>query len=670
MSTKKIAIGVSLAIVLAAGWIGGGIYAQKKFQAEAKAFADGMSSNVGITVKGLKQDSGFLSSSGQFTINISDASSDLDFSFDLAATYKASHLLLPDSVTRFDWDLKLAGDASKEITRLFGDSARIDGVAKISYGGNFTSSIAIPKLAAREDGVVFEFGPTAGAISGSKNKLSFDVVTNRMVVRTSDDALDMKQIKYQSELTNIAAGLGSAQFTIDELSTKDVVASGISLKASSTQRADRIDMSLMPSVRSVSYSGVTVKDTSLEIMFKDLNAKSVETLSKVFNNASPTNLTAAEKALAQDALRELIYQGFSVGITKIAAAAKEGSVDGSVSLELLKSASNKPSDFNLVKQLVSSGQLTVKAVDEQYKGMALMFGVAQETPEGLKAGYELSGGKLKFNGKTMDISDELSNVQSMIVKVLKDDFLDLASLKQASLSKNDSNDEAKNNEAQAIADAAPKQEVAKESNTEELKPQESKAYPTAQDCDDLGDCLIASLRAAANDDIDSVRAAATRIDAMSKPDLGNRTVGRKLNTEGLEALKRGDNNAAIQAFTQSIKENPKDVEVVGNLGFTYVQAGQADEAVEVLADAILLDPRRTSTWTPLGEALALAGYPEEAVACLWIGYQWSNNRDKSLAYYASQAEKQKNTKPALAQAYESVLNWIAGNKAEFKSLGK
>lgn len=665
MSNKKTAIWAGVVIVLAAGWIGGGMYAQKMFQAEVKTFADGMSSNVGVAVKGLKQDSGFLNSSGKFIVNVSDASGDSDFSLDLAATYKASHWLLPNSVTRFDWDLQLAGDASKEITRLFGDSARIDGGAKIGFDGKFTSSIAIPKLAAREDGVVFEFGPTVGTISGSKNKLYFEVVTNRVIVRATDDALDMKQVKYQAELTNIAAGLGSMQLSIDELSTKDAVASGVSFKANSAQRADRIDMSVLPSVRSFSYNGVTVKDASLEIMLKDLNAKSVETLSNVFNNANATNLTAAEKTLAQDALRDLIYQGFSVGITKIAASAKEGSVDGSISLELLKSATNKPSDFNLLKQLVSSGQITVKAVDDQLKGMALMFGVAQDTPDGLKAGYELSGGKLNLNGKTVDISDELSSIQTAMVNILKDDFFDLTNLNLASVSKKDSDNDAKNNEVQAITEAAPKEDVTKESNTEV-----SKVYPTAQDCDDLGDCLIASLRAAANDDIDSVRAAATRIDGMPKPDLGNRTVGRKLNTEGLDALKRGDNSAAIQAFTQSIKENPKDVEVAGNLGFTYVQAGQPDDAVDVLVDALLLDPRRTSTWTPLGEALALSGYPEEAVACLWIGYQWSNNRDKSVAFYTSQAEKQKNTKPALAQAHEAVLSWTQGNKPDFKSLGK
>lgn len=469
MSTKKIAIGAGVVVILGAAWIGGSMYAQKKFQTEVKAFADGMSSNVGVAVKGLKQDSGFLNSSGQFTISLSDASGDSDFSIDLAATYKASHLLFPDAAARFDWDLKPTGEASKEITRLFGDSARVDGVAKLAYGGHFSSSIAIPKLAARDDGIVFEFGPTKGNISGGKNKLSFDVVTNRVVLRASEDALDMKQVKYQTELTDIASGLGSMQFSIDELSTKDVVASGISFKANSARRADRIDMSFTPSSKSVSYNGVTVKDASIEMVLKNLNAKSVETLSNVFSNATATNLTAAEKTLAQDALRDLIYQGFSFGITKIAASAKEGSVDGSVSLALLKSTSNKPNDFNLAKQLQSSGQLTVKALDPQYKGMALMFGVAQETPDGLKAGYELSDGKLKFNGKSIDVADELSAAQTTIVKILKDDFLDLPSLKSTSVSKNDADSSVKNNESLvasvAVPATTPKNEVTQPGST-------------------------------------------------------------------------------------------------------------------------------------------------------------------------------------------------------------
>ena len=141
MSTKKIAIGAGFIVVLVASWLGASMYAQKAFQTEVKNFVDGMSSNVGVAVKGLKQDSGFLSSSGQFTVSISDASGDSAFSIDLAATYKASHFILPDSVTRFDWDLKPAGEASKDIARLFGDSARMDGIAKIGFSGKLTSTI-------------------------------------------------------------------------------------------------------------------------------------------------------------------------------------------------------------------------------------------------------------------------------------------------------------------------------------------------------------------------------------------------------------------------------------------------------------------------------------------------------------------------------------------------
>jgi len=91
----------------------------------------------------------------------------------------------------------------------------------------------------------------------------------------------------------------------------------------------------------------------------------------------------------------------------------------------------------------------------------------------------------------------------------------------------------------------------------------------------------------------------------------------------------------------------------------------------VLTQALVLDPRRTSTWTPLAEALALAGHKEEALAALWIGYQWSNNREKSLAFYADRAEKERATRPALAELYGAMSAWTGGGtRPAFTKLGR
>jgi tetratricopeptide (TPR) repeat protein len=701
MNNKKIAVIGGVVAALICAWLGASMYVQTKFAAEVKAASDKMSSNVGVAVKGLKQESGFLSSTGQFVISLTDASGDTDLAIDLAVNYKASHLILPTSLTRFDWVVKPAGAAAKDLERMFGDNARMEGAAKIGLNMGLSSSLAIPKLATKEDGFVFEFGPTVGSISGGKNAVAFDTTTARVIVRGADDVIDIKQLKLSTDVKDSARGLGTATLSIEEFATKDASASGIAYQVSSMQRNDRIDVKMTPSVRSATYNGVTIKDAVIELAIKDLNAKSVETLSTILNDANLTNLTAAERISVQTALRDLIYQGFSLGITKLAASAKEGILDGNISLELLKSASNKPADFSLIKALRSNGQVQLKGnptLDPKLKGMALMFGAAVETPEGaLKASYDYVDGKANFNGKTMDFASELGFAQELIMKFLSEDFLSQAASKDQAKSianQAPTTDAPPANVAPpvqppalapVVPDAAPNATTNPTTNSTTTAPNSDSAVvattegkgappeaplPTGQNCQDIGECLLASIVAAASEDIESVRAAATRIDDMPKPDLGNRAVARKLNTEGLDALKRGDNKGAVAKFKAALKENPRDVEVAGNLGFALVKISEPDDAVDVLADALILDPRRSSTWIPLGEALALAGYPDESVAALWVGYQWSSNREKSQAFFATQAEKQLSEKPALAKAYERVLLWTQGTKPDFEELGK
>lgn len=161
----------------------------------------------------------------------------------------------------------------------------------------------------------------------------------------------------------------------------------------------------------------------------------------------------------------------------------------------------------------------------------------------------------------------------------------------------------------------------------------SAALNAATDCDAMAPCVRQTLAAARRVDIDAVRKLAGTIDGLPKPELGNRAVARQLNQAAIDALKRDDAAEAVARLRQALKENPRDVEVAGNLGFALVKADRAADAVEVLQAALVLDPRRTSTWTPLAEAYALAGRADDAKAAMWVSFQWSSNRDKSLAFY-------------------------------------
>ena len=421
----KSRIGISVAVVLVAAvaaWVGGGMYAQKTYQTQVKATTDKMSANPVLAVKDVKQDSGFLTSSGEFTIVIHDPSTTT--SFTLAAQYKASHYLLPGSITQVTWLIKPAGDNAKEIANMFGDNARMDGVATMGYDRQMSSTISIPTLAAKEDGSSFQFGPVRGSISGGAKALRADIQVERMMFKQEDESADLKNLKYQINITDLDAGLYNGQMTVDEISTKDAAVSGIAIKVASTAHDDRIDLTMSPSVKSFAYEGLTVTDASFDFVYKDLDAKSIQTISRILNNSDLTNLTANEKQEVQTAVRNLFYQGFSVGIYKLTATYKQVIVDGSVSVELKKSATTTPADFNLVKLVRSSGQVVVKNLDPQYKGIALLSGMASETPDGIKAGYELTDGKVAFNGQTVDVAEEFAAAQEVMIRILTENLFD------------------------------------------------------------------------------------------------------------------------------------------------------------------------------------------------------------------------------------------------------
>jgi tetratricopeptide (TPR) repeat protein len=178
-------------------------------------------------------------------------------------------------------------------------------------------------------------------------------------------------------------------------------------------------------------------------------------------------------------------------------------------------------------------------------------------------------------------------------------------------------------------------------------------------CVDINSCIFASIQDVERGDFDGIRAAATIIEGLPKPDLGNRALSRKLNNQGLDSFKQENYSSAIQLFQAAMNENPRDVEVVGNLGFALLKNNQPKEAISVLNSALLLGPRRSATWTPLAESYALLDQDNFANAALVISYYWSNDREKSKKIYQDQLEKNIESSPKIAKLYETILKRIA-----------
>lgn len=205
---------------------------------------------------------------------------------------------------------------------------------------------------------------------------------------------------------------------------------------------------------------------------------------------------------------------------------------------------------------------------------------------------------------------------------------------------------------------APAPVVAQAMQAQPAAPAVAPAAPQAT-CTDARSCTRASLQAAWREDLDGVRQLAAQIDALPKPPLGNKAQARKLNTQALDALQKGDATAAVALLQSALQENPRDVEIASNLGFALLKDQRAKEAVAVLSDALVLDPRRTSTWAPLGEALSQSGQPAEASAALWTAWQWSGNRERTLTAYQDKADREATQRPSVAEVFRASASWVA-----------
>jgi uncharacterized protein YdgA (DUF945 family) len=325
-------------------------------------------------------------------------------------------MIMPDSLSKVHWQIKPIGESGETITDMFGENAKITGEGKVKFSQEYVSSVNIPKLVARQDNSSIDISPTHGNFTWGKKSAALDLKIDRAVIRGEEEAFEAQKLFFDTKLSDRIKGIGSAKITIDKLATKDAIAEGFAVSADSVLNKDRVDIKVAKSLRSLKYQDVQARDLAIEIALNNMDANSIETLSNLLNETGMSNLTAIEQAQAKAAARTMLLKGFDIGITRFTGTVGKGTVEGSLRIELAPTPGEQASQFNLNNSLKSSGQLLLKGnvLDPSYKGMALMFGAAVETPEGLKASYEFANGKLIANGQALDIKDEWAVVTNTV----------------------------------------------------------------------------------------------------------------------------------------------------------------------------------------------------------------------------------------------------------------
>lgn len=176
----------------------------------------------------------------------------------------------------------------------------------------------------------------------------------------------------------------------------------------------------------------------------------------------------------------------------------------------------------------------------------------------------------------------------------------------------------------------------------------------AKACTSAQDCVEVMLSAVEPLQQEIVHLAAARISDLPKPIAGDRKAARLINQRGIELLSSGANEEAVQKFLQARGLDSRDVEIQANLGWAYVLTSKPFEAKQALVSALLLDPRRTSAWSPLAEAHDLEGNSKNAAAALLLAYEFSSNRDKTIDFFKSKAETA--VRPSMRSAYVRALH--------------
>jgi Flp pilus assembly protein TadD len=144
---------------------------------------------------------------------------------------------------------------------------------------------------------------------------------------------------------------------------------------------------------------------------------------------------------------------------------------------------------------------------------------------------------------------------------------------------------------------------------------------------------------------------------QQKPEVGDKKLARKLNSDALEALRAKSFSDAVSTLQKAYETNPADIEVSDNLAYALLLAGNAAKAEAQEMITLQYAPERASAWANLAEASARQGKTKQAIAAYLAGYRYSKKPESFL-----EALKANLNNPDY-EASKSVLNTVI-NKIE------
>lgn len=159
----------------------------------------------------------------------------------------------------------------------------------------------------------------------------------------------------------------------------------------------------------------------------------------------------------------------------------------------------------------------------------------------------------------------------------------------------------------------------------------------ASQCAGIESCIQVMLEAALPANPDAMQVVAARIGRLKDAQRGDRKVARGISAQGHKEFKDKNYEAAFSFFRQASEVDPLDIEIQANVGFAALRANRFQEAETALLKALKLDPRRTTSWIPLGEVYSMTKSADAALRAVLVAYEFSANREKTRAFFEEKA---------------------------------
>ncbi|MDP1773021.1 MAG: hypothetical protein Q8L15_12115 [Methylobacter sp.] len=148
-----------------------------------------------------------------------------------------------------------------------------------------------------------------------------------------------------------------------------------------------------------------------------------------------------------------------------------------------------------------------------------------------------------------------------------------------------------------------------------------------------------------------------QLEGLPIPEKGNKKAARAINDKGLASSKEYDFNNAVKFFEEANSLDKSDIEIISNLGFSYLKQGNLDLAQQAIITTLTMSPGRATAWANLGEVFGARGDLSHVVACFSNTYRFSKDRLKTHLFMKklNETENMENIRQARAIA----IDWAA-----------